>query len=76
MRKKLLCSLSYCPMVSWFFSFTFFLLSPHLGHMEVLRLGIQSELQLLADTTVTAMWDQSHIYNLHHSHGNAGSLNQ
>ena len=32
--------------------------------MEVLRLGAESELQLLA--TATALLDLSHIYDLHH----------
>ena len=46
-------------------SFFFFwvVLGLHLRHMEVPRLGIQLELQLPA----TAMWDLSHICNLHHS---------
>ena len=35
--------------------------------MEVPRLGIASELQLLAYTTATATWDLSHVCNLHHS---------
>ena len=35
--------------------------------MEVPRLGIESELQQPAYTTATAMWDLSHIYNLHDS---------
>jgi len=35
--------------------------------MEVPRLGVESELQLLADTTATAMQDLSHISDLHHS---------
>ena len=34
--------------------------------MDVLRLGVESELQLPAYTTATAVWDQSPIYNLHH----------
>ena len=34
-------------------------------HMEVPRLGVQSELPAYA--TTTAMWDPSHICNLHHS---------
>ena len=41
-----------------------------LGHpwcMEVPRLGAESELQLLATATATAMLDLSHICNLHHS---------
>ena len=37
--------------------------------MEVPRLGAESELQLLAYTTATAMWDPRHVYNLHHSSG-------
>ena len=36
-------------------------------HMEVPRLGVKSELQLLAYTTATAMQDLSHICDLHHS---------
>ena len=36
-------------------------------HMEVPRLGVQSEPQLPAYTTATATPDTSHIYNLHHS---------
>ena len=39
----------------------------HLQHMEVPRLGIQSELQLLAYTTATATSDPSRVCNLHRS---------
>ena len=35
--------------------------------MELPRLGIEWELQLLAYATATAMRDLSHICNLHHS---------
>jgi len=35
--------------------------------MEVPRLGVEWELQLPAYTTVTAMPDLSHVYDLHHS---------
>ena len=35
--------------------------------MEVPRLGVESELQLLPYTTATATWDPSHICSLHHS---------
>ena len=38
--------------------FVFF--GPHLQHMEIPRLGVKSELQLLAYTTATAMWNPSH----------------
>ena len=33
--------------------------------MEVLRLGIELELQLLAYTTAIAMWDLRHVFDLH-----------
>ena len=36
-------------------------------HMEVLRLGVKSELQLLVCTTVTAKPEPSSICSLHHS---------
>ena len=51
-----------------FKAFSFFVfLGPHLRHMEVPRLGVQSELQLLVYATVTATWDPSRVCNLHHS---------
>ena len=43
--------------------------------MEVPRLGIESELQLLAYTTATATWDPSHIFDYATAHGNATSFN-
>ena len=42
-------------------------LGPHLRHIEVPRLGVQSELQLPTYTTATVMQYTSHVYNLHHS---------
>ena len=45
----------------------FFLLGLHLQHMEVPRLGVKSELHLLAYTTTAATPDLSHICNLYHS---------
>ena len=36
-------------------------------HKEVSRLGVESELQLPAFATATAMPDPSHIFNLPHS---------
>ena len=47
-----------------FFAF-FFPLGPHLWDMEVPRLGVELELQLLAYTTATAMRDPSRICDLH-----------
>ena len=53
---------------------SFSILGPHLGHMEVPRPLVQSELQLLAYTTARVMQDLSHICDLHHSSSKAGSL--
>ena len=51
----------------FFFLVSLSFLEPHPRHMEVPRLGVESELQLPAYTTVTAMLDPSRICNLHHS---------
>ena len=40
-------------------------LGPYLQHMEVARLGVKSELQLVAYAIATARWDPSCVYNLH-----------
>ena len=45
----------------------FCFLGPHPRHMEAPRLGLESELQLLAYATATATWDPSHVCDLHHS---------
>ena len=45
--------------------FLFCFLELHLRHMEVPRLGVESELQLLSYATATQ--DPSRICNLHHS---------
>ena len=42
-------------------------LGPHLRHMEIPRLGVEPELQLLAYTTATATPDASCVCDLHHS---------
>ena len=47
----------------------------HLWHMEVSRLGVKWELQLLACATATAIWDLSHVFDLHHSSGQHWILN-
>ena len=47
-----------------FFFFCLFKAAPR--HMEVPRLGVESELYLLAYTTATATQDPSHVCNLHH----------
>lgn len=52
----------------WVFWFCFFVfLGPHLWHMELPRLGMESELQLPAGTTATATLDPSRVCGLHHS---------
>ena len=49
-----------------FSHFFFFFKGLHLWHMEVPRLGLESELQLPAYTTATVMPDPSCICNQHH----------
>ena len=48
----------------------------HRWHMEVPRLGVQSELQLLAYATATEMQDLGLICDLHHSSGQRQIPNQ
>ena len=51
-----------------FFNFVFLFLffrAADLSHMEVPRLGVESELQLLAYTTAIATWDLSSVCNPH-----------
>ena len=45
-------------------------------HMDVSRLVVESELQLLAYATATAMQDPSHVYDLQHSSRQCWILNQ
>ena len=59
---KVLALLEIC-----FFLFFFFFFRPHPQHMEVPRLGGESELQLPAYTTSTAMSNLNHICVPHHS---------
>ena len=40
---------------------------PHMRHMEVPRLGVESELKLLAYATASAAPDTNHVCDLHHS---------
>ena len=48
--------------------FLFFVfLGPHPQHMEISRLGVQSELQLPAYITAIVTQDLSRVCNLHHS---------
>ena len=54
-------------LLSFFFFFFGLFLGLHPQHIEVSRLGVKLELQLQAYSTITAMWDLSHTYDLDHS---------
>ena len=60
---------------SFSFLLFFVLLGLHLRHMEVPKLGVESELQLLAYTTATATPDPSLVCNLHPSSRQCQILN-
>ena len=49
------------------FIYLFCFLGPHLWHIEVPRPGVESELQLPAYATATAMQDLSYVCDLQHS---------
>ena len=57
------CLLSFCLLLLLLLLF----LGPLQRHMEVPRLGVESELQPPAYTRATATRDPSHVCNLHHS---------
>ena len=57
------------------FCFVLFCLGPHPQPMEVPKLGVKSELQLLAYSTATATPDPCCICNLHHCLGQCQILN-
>ena len=59
----------------WFYFFFFAFLGPYLRHMEVPRLGVESQLQLPAYTTATAMPDLNCICDPHHSSWQSRVLN-
>ena len=59
--------LSLHPVFCLFSFFLFCFLGLHLRHMEVPRLGGDSELQLPASATASERPDPSHICDLHHS---------
>ena len=58
-----------------FLFFLFFFLGLHPKHMEVPRLGAESELQLLAYTTATVMTEPNHMCDLRYSSGQCWILN-
>ena len=58
-----------------FVSFGLSFLWPHPWHMEVPRLGAESELQPSAYATATVMPDPRHVCDLHHGSGQCWILN-
>ena len=59
-------AMGLCSILNMFIFFSFLIfLGLHLRQMEVPRLGVELELQLLAYTIATAMLDLSHICDLH-----------
>ena len=57
-----------CTLECFFlFFFLSFFLGPHPWHIEIYRLGVKSELQLVASATATAIPDPSCVCDLHHS---------
>ena len=64
---------SFLPSLSLFLSSIFLGLYP--WHMEIPRLGVELELQLLAYTTATVMQDLSQVCDLHHSSWQCRILN-
>ena len=66
-------SFHFCSLKSILFYF-FVFLGPNWQHMEVPRLGVKLELQLLAYTTATAIQDPSPSQTYMTAHGNNGCL--
>ena len=59
--------LGFFCLVNFIYLFIFGFLGPHPWHMEVPKLGVESELQLPAYTTATATPDLSLACNLYHN---------
>ena len=68
------CLFCVCRVFCLFVFFCFCFLGPHPGHMEVPRLGVKSELYLLAYTTPIATRDLSASVTHTTAYSNAGSL--
>ena len=62
-------------MFVYLFIYLFCFLGPNLWHMEVPRLGVKSELQLLAYTTAITTWDPTCVCNPHYSSQQCWILN-
>ena len=71
--------LHFCVFYYYYYYYYFLsliFLGPHPRHMEVPRLGVELEHQLLTYTTATAMPDMSCVCNLYHSSRQCQILNQ
>ena len=64
----------YPNLLFWTVTFFFFLWGPRPRLTEVCRLGVESVLQLLAHSTAKATPDLICVWDIHHNHGNTGSL--
>ena len=67
-RMQIFCFLNHS---AFFFFYLFiylfiYILGLRFWHMEIPRLGVESELQLLTYTTATSMWGPSHVGDLRH----------
>ena len=69
--------LDFWPFFFFFLSFffLFFFFRATLGHMEVPRLGVQSELKPPAYNTATVTWDLNRVCDLHHNSQQCWILN-
>ena len=59
----------------YLFIIYYFFIGLHLRHVEILRLGVTSELQPLVYATTTATWAPSRVCNLYHSSWQCQILN-
>ena len=57
----------WCVFLVFLFCFVWSFLELYPQYIEVPRLGVKSELQLLANATATAMPGPRHVCDLHHS---------
>ena len=58
---------SFLHLFIYLFIYLSAFLGPYLQHMEILRLGVELELQPLVYTTATATPEPSRVFDLHHS---------
>ena len=64
-HKNVFCRSLFISTINFYLSISIFL-GPNLQYMEVPKLGVESELQLPAYDTATAMPDPNHVCSIHH----------